>query len=109
MQVLSLGQEDFLEEDLATHSSILAGESHGQSSLAGYYRVTESRTQLNRLSTHTSLYDRAGVTRPGETLCLDWLDSPSNLTNLSGRINLSWVLILMWKLRQTDIMYFNIS
>ena len=36
MQVQSLGQEDPLEEGIATHSRILAGESHGQSSLAGY-------------------------------------------------------------------------
>ena len=31
----SLGQEDPLEEDKATHSSILAGKSHGQRSLVG--------------------------------------------------------------------------
>ena len=36
MQVQSLGQEDALEEGTATHSSILAGESRGQRSLAGY-------------------------------------------------------------------------
>ena len=35
-QVLSLGWEDPLEEGMATHSSILPGESHGQRSLAGY-------------------------------------------------------------------------
>ena len=35
-QVQSLGQEDPLEEGMATHSSILPGESHGQRSLAGY-------------------------------------------------------------------------
>ena len=44
MQVRSLGWEDPLEEEMATHSSILAwriprteepGESHGQRSLAG--------------------------------------------------------------------------
>ena len=34
--VRSLGQEDPLEEGMATHSSILAGESHGQRSLVGY-------------------------------------------------------------------------
>ena len=34
--VQSLGQEDPLEEEMATHSSILPGESHGQRSLAGY-------------------------------------------------------------------------
>ena len=35
-QVRSLGQEDLLEKGLATHSSILSGEFHGQKSLAGY-------------------------------------------------------------------------
>ena len=35
-QIRSLGGEDPLEEGLATHSSILAGQSHGQRSLAGY-------------------------------------------------------------------------
>ena len=32
MQVWSLGQEDSLEKELATHSIILAWESHGQRS-----------------------------------------------------------------------------
>ena len=31
-----LGWEDPLEKGMAAHSSILAGESHGQRSLAGY-------------------------------------------------------------------------
>ena len=31
-----LGQEDPLEKEMATHSSIFAGESHGQRSLEGY-------------------------------------------------------------------------
>ena len=35
-QVRPLGQEDPLEKEMATHSSILAWEIHGQSSLAGY-------------------------------------------------------------------------
>ena len=34
--VQSLGQEDPLEEGMATHSSILPGESHEQRSLEGY-------------------------------------------------------------------------
>ena len=34
--VLSLGQEDPLKDGIATYSSILAGESHGQRSMAGY-------------------------------------------------------------------------
>ena len=36
MWVRSLSQEDPLEKEMATHSSILAWESHGQGSLAGY-------------------------------------------------------------------------
>ena len=35
-QVQSLGWEDVLEKDMATHSSILAGKSHGRRSLVGY-------------------------------------------------------------------------
>ena len=33
---MTLGQEDPLEEGMAIHSSILAGESHGQKSLVGH-------------------------------------------------------------------------
>ena len=36
MMVRILGREDPLEEEMATHSSILPGGSHGQRSLAGY-------------------------------------------------------------------------
>ena len=36
MQIQSLGWEDPREEGVATHSSILAGESGGQKSLVGY-------------------------------------------------------------------------
>ena len=35
-QVQSLGWEDPLEKGIATHSSIFAGEFHGQRSLVGY-------------------------------------------------------------------------
>ena len=36
MRIRSLGREGPLEESMATHSSILAEESHGQRILAGY-------------------------------------------------------------------------
>ena len=36
MQLPSLGQEDPLEEEMETHSSILSWEIYGQRSLAGY-------------------------------------------------------------------------
>jgi len=35
-QVRSLGQEDPLEKEMATHSSTIAGKSHGWRSLVGY-------------------------------------------------------------------------
>ena len=35
-QVQSPGWEDLLEEEMATHFSILAGKFHGQRSLVGY-------------------------------------------------------------------------
>ena len=35
-QVRSLGREDPLEEEMATHSLLLPGESHGGRSLVGY-------------------------------------------------------------------------
>ena len=36
MWVQFLDQEDPLEEEMETHSSILLGKSHGQKSLVGY-------------------------------------------------------------------------
>ena len=52
MQVQSLGQEDPLEEEMATHSSILAGESHGQRDLVGYCprgsKEVDTTEQLSR-------------------------------------------------------------
>ena len=35
IQVLNLGREDPLKEEMATHSVFLPGKSHGQRSLAG--------------------------------------------------------------------------
>ena len=50
--VQSLGWEDYLEKEMATHSSILAGESHGQRSGLQSEGLKESDT-TERLSTHT--------------------------------------------------------
>ena len=54
MWVWSLGQEDPLEESMATHSSIFAWESHRQRSLAGCiaHRVAKGQTWLKQLSMH---------------------------------------------------------
>ena len=45
-QVQPVGREDPLEEEMATHSSILVWGSHGQESLVGYspWGVKESET-----------------------------------------------------------------
>ena len=59
LQCRSLGREDPLEKGMATHSSVLPGESHGQRSLAGYSpRVTKSRT---RLSNYTIAFARVAL------------------------------------------------
>jgi len=52
----SLGQEDPLEEGMATHSSILAWRIPWTEDPGGatVYSVTESRTRMKRLSTHAS-------------------------------------------------------
>ena len=50
-QVQSLDQKDPLEEDMATHSSILPGESHGHRSLEGCDPWVAKR-QDKRLSVH---------------------------------------------------------
>ena len=54
MWVRPLGQEDPLEEEMSTHSSALAGKSHGQRSLTVYDRwghtqsdMTEAVTEQN--------------------------------------------------------------
>ena len=43
MPVRSLGWEDPLEEEMATHSSILPGKYHGQRNLAGYQSMVSQR------------------------------------------------------------------
>ena len=51
--VQSLGWEDSLEEDMATHSSVWPGESHGQRSLAGYSRWGHKELDMNEAVQHT--------------------------------------------------------
>ena len=54
-QVQSLGQEDPLEKEMATHSSILLGELRGQRRLVGYSPWShKSRTQLSNSTTTTT-------------------------------------------------------
>ena len=70
MQVQSLGQEDPLEEGMATHSSILPGESHEQRSLVGnspWGRKQLDRTE--RLSMHAWISFYYGRT---QSFCSDF-------------------------------------
>ena len=54
--VRSLGREDPLKEGMATHSSILPGEPHGQRSLAGYSpRVCRESDTTERLNNQMAL------------------------------------------------------
>ena len=56
MWVQSLGLEDPLEKEVATHSSILGGKSHRQRSLAGYSPWGHKESDMTeRLGTHTQL------------------------------------------------------
>ena len=57
MWVQSLGQEDHLEEGMATRSSILAWRipMDREAWRDTVHGVAKSRTQLNWLSTHTSI------------------------------------------------------
>ena len=58
-RVWSLGCKDPLEKEMATHSSTLPGESHGQRSLAGYRPWARKESDTTEgLSTHTYIFDR---------------------------------------------------
>ena len=49
-KVQSLGQEEPLEKEMATLSSILPGESHGQRSLEGYYPWGRKESDMTEAS-----------------------------------------------------------
>ena len=86
MWVQSLGQEDALEEGMATHSSILAWripwtEEPGGLGLQSH-RVAKSRTQLKRLNKQTSIQVlRSKKIRAGREL-RDHLTQSFHLTNV---------------------------
>ena len=60
MHVPSLGQEDLLEKEMATHSNILAWEIPWKRSLADYtvHGVTKSQMQLS-MHTHAHTHMRS--------------------------------------------------
>ena len=55
--VRSLGQEDSLEKEMATHSSSLPGESHGWRGLVGYSPRGHKELNTTSLSLSLSLSD----------------------------------------------------
>ena len=56
--VRSLGWEDLLEEEMATQSSILPGESHGQRSLEGLQSMGLQRVRLDWVHTLTDSHSK---------------------------------------------------
>ena len=52
-QIWSLGQEDPLEKEMTTHSSILLGKSHGQRSLTGYRQWGDKEPDMTKQLTYT--------------------------------------------------------
>ena len=90
MWVRSLGREDLLEEEMATHSVLLPGESHGQRGLAGDRRWghRESGTRLNRLGACTaswlSLNLKAGAPSPAPVSPAPKPTLPSSREPLKG-------------------------
>ena len=72
-QAESLGQKDPVEEEMATHSSILAWKSHGQASPAGHslWGHKESDTSEHGALHHTGYFNPKLLTYPPlETLLL---------------------------------------
>ena len=55
MWVQSLGQEDLLEKEMATHSSVLPGKSHGQRSLEGYSSWGHKEPDTTEANEHSAL------------------------------------------------------
>ena len=67
-EVQSLGQEDPMEKEMATHSSILPGEFHGQRSLEGYSpqgckQLDTTEASKTHVSSSTSKMKQDSVTQ----------------------------------------------
>ena len=54
------GLEDLLEEGMATHSTILPGESHGQRSLAGYSPQDHKVLDITKVTYYAHLHEEFG-------------------------------------------------
>ena len=72
-QVQSLGQEDPVEEGMATHSSTLAWRIMWTEQSVGLcivHKVAKNQAQLNRLSTHECILE---ISMVGTSLVVQWL------------------------------------
>ena len=57
--VWSLGQEDFLEEEMAIYPVFLPGKSHGKKNPVGYIPYGHKESEITeRLSTHTQTFGK---------------------------------------------------
>ena len=61
--VLSLAQEDSLEEEMATHSVFLPGESHGQRSLESYSPWGRKESVMTEATEHSIMQHSTCVYR----------------------------------------------
>ena len=61
MRVRCQGQEDPLEEDMVTHSSILAVESHGLRSLVGCNPQGHKESSMTEATKHTRTHPFKGM------------------------------------------------
>jgi len=85
-----LGWGNPLEKEMATHSSILAGESHGQRSLVGYSScgsqesdTTEQLNWPNPQWDHISKYiSKINTGHKGEALIQDWCQQEEMEVNM---------------------------
>ena len=74
-RVHSLGQEDPLEDEMATHSSILAWKIPWSEEPGGLQSTGLQRVGHNWASTHTRAYDRIMTDKTGEKFSWDPLQS----------------------------------
>ena len=61
MQIETLGQKDLLGKEMATHSSIFPGKSHGQRSLMGYSSQGHRESDMTECDKHTRIREKPDV------------------------------------------------
>ena len=92
IQVRSLGWEDPLDKEMATHSSILAWRIHGQRSLAGYSSWGRKDSDTNQ-TTYTFTLSFSKLIEPTNIHYLSRFLGVRNLEKLN-KVVLTWVFFL---------------